>query len=224
VNEDAHTSVASDYFQAVEDFFVSRRGEPLILSTSEWFLVWKWRKAGIPLRVVLRGITDALDSHVQSWGNARRVRRLQYCSVAVEDAAERWRRAVGAAQTYRSDAAALLDGQADALSQAVTFGATVAAMIPGLVMKLRKRARSAKKGVALDKWLATREQELVAAVLQDLGPKAATQLLREVKESLARYSERLPKSVLEQVEREALTRRALVVARLPRLSLVDVEH
>ena len=47
----------------MEEFFVSRRGDPLILSNADWHLIRKWRTAGLPLRVVLRGITDALDSH-----------------------------------------------------------------------------------------------------------------------------------------------------------------
>ena len=51
------------YYQSVEEFFVSRRGDPLFLSNSDWLLVRKWRVAGLPLRVVLRGIADALDAH-----------------------------------------------------------------------------------------------------------------------------------------------------------------
>ena len=48
------------YYQAVEEYFVSRRGEPLILSNADWHQVRKWRTAGLPLRVVLRGIRGEL--------------------------------------------------------------------------------------------------------------------------------------------------------------------
>ena len=40
----------AEYYQAVEEYYVSRRGDPLFLSNSEWNLVRSWRLAGLPLR------------------------------------------------------------------------------------------------------------------------------------------------------------------------------
>ena len=37
---------------------MSRRGDPLMLSNADWTLIHKWRLAGMPLRIVLRGIAD----------------------------------------------------------------------------------------------------------------------------------------------------------------------
>ncbi len=64
------------YYQAVEEYFVSRRGDPLFLSNADWNLVRRWRLAGIPLRVVLRGIRDALDGHAHGWSRQRKVGSL----------------------------------------------------------------------------------------------------------------------------------------------------
>jgi hypothetical protein len=54
------------YYQEIEEFFVSRRGDPLTLSNADWLLIRKWRKEEVPLRIVLRGIADALDGHAHS--------------------------------------------------------------------------------------------------------------------------------------------------------------
>ena len=86
------------YYQAVEEYFVSRRGEPLMLSNADWHLVRKWRIAGLPLRVVLRGIRDALDAHAHGWSRDRKVRSLSYCTQEVEAARERWERALSLGQ------------------------------------------------------------------------------------------------------------------------------
>ena len=34
------------YYQTIEEFFVSRRGDPLFLSNADWLLIRKWRSAG----------------------------------------------------------------------------------------------------------------------------------------------------------------------------------
>ncbi len=59
---------------------MSRRGDPLFLSNADWNLVRKWRLAGLPLRVVLRGIRDALDAHAYGWSRDRKVGSLAYCA------------------------------------------------------------------------------------------------------------------------------------------------
>jgi hypothetical protein len=77
------------YYQAVEEYFVSRRGDPLFLSNADWNLVRRWRLAGLPLRVVLRGIRDALDAHAHGWSRDRKVGSLSYCAREVDAARER---------------------------------------------------------------------------------------------------------------------------------------
>ena len=82
------------YYQAVEEYFVSRRGDPLFLSNADWNLVRKWRLAGLPLRVVLRGIREALDAHAYGWSRDRKVGSLAYCAHEVDAARERWEKAL----------------------------------------------------------------------------------------------------------------------------------
>jgi hypothetical protein len=37
----------AEYFQSIEEHFVSRRGDPLFLSNADWLLIRDWRQAGL---------------------------------------------------------------------------------------------------------------------------------------------------------------------------------
>ena len=206
------------YYQTVEEFFVSRRGDPLMLSNADWFLVWKWRAAGIPLRVVLRGITDALDSHDHSWSRNRKVDHLSYCVAEVDAAAERWRRALALGEEEGVSAESALRGFADALEAARDLGPRSAPLARELVAEMR--ARSAEDRVRdLAPWLVEREASLRAALEQDMGRAAVEAIAQAVDRDLAPYRGRMPARVLDQVRTESLTRRLLEAHGLPRLSL-----
>ena len=43
----------------------------------------RWRGEGLPLRIVLRGIADALDAHAHSFSRERKVGSLRYCEAEV---------------------------------------------------------------------------------------------------------------------------------------------
>lgn len=209
------------YFQSVERYFVERRGDPLMLSNADWFLVWKWRRAGLPLRVVLRGIADAMDSHAVSWSRDRRVASLSYCRAEVERAARRWREDVapdaGAGGAGPGERLARLAGALEA----APLRDPARARALGVAEALRRRRTRARRGPALDRWLADREQEMVAAVLESLPPLEREALLAEAAAGLEGFRSRLPSRVLTQVEAESRARVVMGACGLPRLSLLD---
>jgi hypothetical protein len=203
----------AEYFQTVEEAFVSRRGDPLFLSNADWLLVRKWRRAGLPLRVVLRGIADALDAHAHSFSRERKVGSLQYCAAEVEAAADRWRRALLGSGEPEPDRVGDL---ADRLERAGLEGALGSAV---------RRAADALRGLEgaglaeQSSALAAAETKLLAAVEKDLGPDEVARLQAEVDAVLAPYRDRLPERVLAQVREESRARRLLEARGLPRLSL-----
>jgi hypothetical protein len=211
----------------VEEFFVSRRGDPLMLSNADWHLIRKWRTAGLPLRVVLRGITDALDSHAHSWSRARRVGSLAYCAAEVDVAAERWRRALALGEEEGVSAESALRGFADALDGARDLGPRSAPVARDLALELRARAHDGGGGGlggtegprAMVPWLVEREGALRTALEDDMGRGAVDAIREAVDRDLAPYRDRMPARVLEQVRMESLTRRVLEAHGLPRLSL-----
>lgn len=209
------------YFQSVERYFVERRGDPLMLSNADWFLVWKWRRAGLPLRVVLRGIADAMESHALSWSRDRKVSSLSYCRAEVERAARHWREDVApAAGPDGPGPGERLERLADAL-EAAPLRAAARERALEVADALRRRRRRARRGPALDRWLAEREDELVDAVLDSLPPLEREALLSEAATGLQGFRSRLPARVLAQVEAESRARLVLAASGLPRLSLLD---
>ena len=211
----------ADYYQTVEEFFVTRRGDPLFLSNAEWNLVRKWRLAGLPLRVVLRGVRDALDGHAHGWSRERKVRSLAYCAAEVEAAGERWRRALALGAEPGLDAAAALRGFASDLRRARGLGARAVEVASGLAGELESRV--AWSLVELTPWLAERAARLVEALALDLGAERAQALEAEIDAGLARWRERMPARVMDSLRRESRARRLLEAHGLPRLSLFHLE-
>jgi hypothetical protein len=208
------------YYQSVEEFFVSRRGDPLFLSNSDWLLVREWRAAGLPLRVVLRGIADALDSHAHSFSRGRKVGSLAYCTNEVEAAAERWRRALRLDGEEGVGAATCLMRFAEALEGARGLDDDSEEAAFHLSAELRTRAAACEEAIAsLEPWLKEREVELLEILRRQLGAGKLAAIERAVEADLAPYATRMPLRVVSRVRADAQARRILETFGLPRLSL-----
>jgi hypothetical protein len=205
------------YFQTVEEFFVSRRGDPLFLSNADWLLIRKWRRAGFPLRVVLRGIADALDSHQHSFSRDQKVRSLSYCAAEVEVAAERWRRSFALGAADEDSGTATLDALAAALEGSRTTGAAARPVAAKIAQELRSKMGEPRAD--LSAWLVSAEKKLLRALSRDQGEAETARMEAEVEGVLAPYKSRMPEKVLEQIREEARARRLLEAHGLPRLSL-----
>ncbi len=206
------------YFQSVEEFFVSRRGDPLFLSNADWTLVRRWRVVGIPLRVVLRGIRDALDAHAQGFGRGRKVGSLAYCAREVEAASERWRRALAVSTEESGGVPEVLAGFARDLETAVNLGPWARRVAHAVARELRDRRGSARLE-ELTPWLAEREKRLVEALEADDPPEERTARERELEATLLQWRKRMPAHVIEAIRQESRARRTLEAHGLPRLSL-----
>jgi hypothetical protein len=207
------------YYQTIEEFFVSRRGDPLFLSNADWLLIRGWRKSGTPLRVVLRGIADALDSHAHSWGRHRKVGSLAYCAAEVDVARDRWQRALALGEDPLGSAPdAVLTGFADALDVAPLTG-DARADASSLAVSLREWSVRTPALRELEATLAAREAALLARLRDLLPTEALTAIENAADAELAPYAARMPAKVLEQIRRDSITRRVLGRFGIPRLSL-----
>jgi hypothetical protein len=210
------------YYQAVEEFFVSRRGDPLFLSNADWLLIRKWRQAGTPLRIVLRGIADALDSHAVSFSRNRKVGSLAYCAAEVDAARERWQRALAFDREEGTRVEDALAGFADAVHTASGLGPSAAITARHLAEELRQRAAVPQDPASLESWLTAQEKALVEAITADAGTDAVAAVESAVDAELAPYRERMPARVLSQIRKESVARRLLEAHALPRLSLLQL--
>ena len=205
------------YYQAIEEYFVSRRGDPLLLSNADWTLMRRWRQAGVPLRVALRGIADALDSHAHSWARDRKVGSLRYCADEVERAFERWQRALaGGLDPSPEQALPVL---------AERLGGRLGDLPSGLAGVVERVLADLGGGhppaAELEAWLRQREELVLEAARAELGDAGVRALEQEVESDLAPYRGRLPERILGQVRAESLRRRVLESYGLPRLSLFE---
>ncbi len=211
------------YYQTIEEFFVSHRGDPLFLSSADWNLVRKWRQAGIPLRVVLRGITDALDSHAHSFSRDRKVASLAYCAREVEAARDRWAQALALGSASSGlDLPAVFRGFARDLEQAHDLGPRAARAAAEAAGALRRRAGEGRLE-EVEGWLAAQEKVVVEAIREDDGPREGERLEAEIESALAPYRERMPPRVLERLRQDSRVRRFLERHGLPRLSLFHLD-
>ncbi len=211
------------YYQSIEEFFVSRRGDPLILSNADWLLIRKWRLSGLPLRVAMRGIADALDGHAHSWGRKRKVGSLAYCTAEVEAARDRWQRALSFDDEARTSLSEALVSFASALEAATALGPRGQAAAARAAAELREWCAPAS-GVPLrleelTGRLGRTEEALRAALRADADPKALAVIEAEIEADLAPYRGRMPARVLDQIRDEARARRLLGAHGIPRLSL-----
>ena len=206
------------YYQTIEEFFVARRGDPLFLSNADWLLIRGWRKAGTPLRVVLRGIADALDGHAHSWGRRRKVGSLAYCAAEVEVARDRWQRALALGEEPGTGTDAALSAFADALDRAPLDGdARVHAA--GLAAEIRVWAGDPPLLRDVEAMLAERESTLLARLRGVVSADRLAELERAADAELAPYASRMPSAVLAQIRRDSVARRVLALYAIPRLSL-----
>jgi hypothetical protein len=211
------------YYQSIEEFFVSRRGDPLFLSNADWLLIRKWRRAGLPLRIVMRGITDALDGHAHSWGRKRKVGSLGYCAAEVDAARERWQRALSFGEEAETSVATAMTGFASALEAATGLGPRGAAAARSAAAELRVLAApgqgASPRLEELTRRLGATEKALLGAVRADAAAETLAAIAAEIEADLAPYRGRMPERVLDQIRDEAWTRRLLGRHGIPRLSL-----
>jgi hypothetical protein len=211
------------YYQTIEEFFVSRRGDPLFLSNADWLLIRKWRRSGLPLRIAMRGITDALDGHAHSWGRKRKVGSLAYCAAEVDAARERWQRALSFDDEAETSVSAALGAFADALEAATGLGGLGGAAARAAGAELRAWTVPGPSGPPrleeLTRRLGATEKALLEALRADAAPATLAATLAEIEADLAPYRGRMPERVLDQIRDEAWARRLLARHGIPRLSL-----
>jgi hypothetical protein len=206
------------YYQAVEEFFVSRRGDPLMLSNADWLLIRRWREQGLPLRIVLRGIADALDAHAHSWARRRRVGSLRYCEAEVDRARERWERALSEGGEPGADVCRSLEALARALGGA-PLGPRARDVAARAAAELAQQRATRPRDV--EPSLHAHESALVTAVRAD-APALASEVERGVDAALESYRPRLPARVFASLREQSLRRELLARYGLPRLSLLEL--
>jgi hypothetical protein len=219
------------YFQDAERAFVSRRGDPLFISNADWVRLRRWKKKGVPLRVIRRGIEDAFDLHAHSFQRGLKVRSMRYCEAAIEAAADRWRRALTEGLPGRRAADVGIERIDEALRVRLAGGGR-GSRLEGPIARARAALRDlpTERGAAalprIDAALRRAEDALAAdleALLStDEGAEGIAALRLAAEASTAAYRHRMPPAVYADLVEESVRRRLLNRFGVPRLILAEL--
>ncbi|MBK5256101.1 MAG: hypothetical protein JJE39_08715 [Vicinamibacteria bacterium] len=212
------------YFRDIERTFVERRGDPLFISNADWVFLARLRKKGVPMRVVLRGITDAFDAHAHSFARKQKIRSLKFCENEITAAADRYRRALQAEGPSRRGLGGALE-QLESHLAALRPPPEIAEALAEARQSLLALAQAldADQGLDADKALVRVEDRLVAAASLALGPTERATLEQTTRDATAAYESRMPAKVYETLIGESVRRKILHRFSLPRLLLAGIE-
>jgi len=229
-----------EYFRAIEEEFVRRRGATLLLSPKDWALIGEWRETGIPLRIVLQGIANVFDAFERRAPRGRRVNSLSYCKqeVLVLNALYRSLRAAeagrpadrtGAEEGKRAVArhlGRLLKVVREAMSGASQAGLDgLVAALARAAADLKRLRTEARTGGHAPQGLEAALRRLDDALLEAGSAAIPEEDLRatrdEIAAALAAASARMSSDALEVTRRALLANHLRRRLRLPRLTLFD---
>jgi hypothetical protein len=231
-----------NYFTEIEEYFWRKRGAHLLVSPLDWAIVETWKKAGIPLPAVLKGI----DRSFESWARSRRaaggrqLKSLAYCVDAVlEAAAEAQEAAAGSGPevkaTHPSPEPFSRDElrkyferncsrlRASAEKQRIAH-TRIASRLQATVKGLEEMAPLIESPGVLDlenleRRLTVLEEKLTAALSADAEDEMLLSIRSEMDSSLAPYRRKMSAEHLAQLERQYTQKRLFEHFDLPRLSL-----
>ena len=228
-----------NYFTEIEERFMQRRGQLLLLSTLDWALIEAWREAGVPLEAALRGIDSAFDKYDarRAKTKVRKVNSLAWCAQEVMAAAEQFAEAaIGTApakeQTpsgFEADPVAqFLESNAAALEN-MALAAPADAVLRETAVRLRELATELRAAPAssledLDRTLTVLEEKIFAALLTSAPEQELVQLREQAARELAPYRSKMQAVQIRQIEQQFLHKRLMESRKLPRLSLFYMSH
>ena len=217
-----------NYFTEIEDAFIRRRGKHLLLSPIDWALIEGWKKMGVPLHVVIRGIETVFDNFDAN-PRPRTIKSLMFCREEIEARFQEWLasqagRSVGAEgeearpgftieaiREHIERAAAALDNvKSQGLREACERASARLRILAGEVTSDFE---------TVDKALSDIEEFLDEAMLSDRDNSHLKSIEAEVKTQLKAYKKEMAKESYENTFRLMLLKRLREEHGVPRLGL-----
>ena len=231
---------ADEYYRAIEEEFVRRRGAAMLLSPRDWGLIGEWKEAGVPLRVVLQGIQNVFDAFEKRAPAGRRINSLSYCRQEVLALHEIYRtlRAMEAGRPAPAGAdatgAAAVARHIGRLHRRVRLSMAAASAagrdllvgcLARVVAELKRLRREIKGGSfdpqALEDQLRRFDDEMLAAARASLAPDSLAGFEAAAGEALGTAAVRMTPEARESTRQARLARLLRDNCSLPRLTLFD---
>ncbi|HSE43521.1 MAG TPA: hypothetical protein VLH08_22365 [Acidobacteriota bacterium] len=224
-----------EYFRVIEEYFLQKRGNPMLLSPKEWVLIREWQEAGIPQEVVLRGIDRAFEKKKDV---DNEITSLMYCKRIVKSEYKRHLKSMEGvaggkplaieppAQDVEQYLARLADQLAESANKASEKGNNgLAEMLQVKETALRNgilnefRTNSSINRERVEEQLTLIEKELEQLLLQLVPASDIDRFKEDSMRELKAFEEKLEFGVYQEMLRRALIKAARKQYGIPRLSL-----
>jgi hypothetical protein len=231
-----------NYFTEIEEEFVKRRGSHMLVSPLDWTLIETWKRRGIPLHIVLRGINSSFDGYDQRLNRGRKVNSLFFCQQEVEALFQEYVESrVGAANGAGNGAAQngngasqfapaaiieFLKAQCEALwrleakhldpALKETF-ARASERLSQIIEDLETSGVLSPELLELD--LMMIEEVILDGLREHAGEEKLGRLRKEADDKLRRYKQSMQREVYEQTAGNFVAQRLREIHEVPRLSL-----
>jgi len=219
------------YFREIEEYFLQKRGDPMLLKPTEWTLIREWYEAGIPAEVVLRGIDRAFERKTED--EDKQSLSLRYCRRLVKSEHKRHlrslegkvpetaREAVDFQQYFTNLVTSLSQSSAHARSQ----NAALADLLEQKTIQLDKeivqpfRNDPSPNLQRVEHQLTTIEKEIEQALLLLVSEDQMNHLKEDAMRDLKTFEQKLELPVYQEMVNRAVIKTLRKQYGIPRLSL-----
>ncbi len=224
-----------EYFRLVEDYFVQKRGNPMLLSPKEWALIREWHDAGIPGEVVLRAIDRGFEKKKQD--DSESPVSLNYFRRIVKSEYKR----------YLKAQEGLLSGEQEAGPDSANIQEFLERLIQGLQESSEQAGRAGNQAMAdllrgcreklsgdvlkpflenqtkdlqrVEHQLATLEKEIEKVLLQTVSDSQLHSFREDAMRDLKSFEDKIELPVYQEMIHRALIKSVRKLYNIPRLSL-----
>jgi hypothetical protein len=210
-----------NYFTEIEEHFQRARGTGLfLLSPLDWALIESWKRAGIPLEAVLKGIDEAFEKWRSRKVRRRNVNSVAYCAQAVMEAAQRAPASAG--NSGQREAPFSIEDLRRHLNKAATALRANQALQDQAVT-LESLAADAETQLTqledLERRLTALEDKIVAVLRAAQSEEDLYAIRDSLDRELSPYRGKMTAEQLSMLERRYLDTATLERGKIPRLSL-----
>jgi hypothetical protein len=231
-----------NYFTEIEEEFVKRRGSHMLVSPLDWTLIETWKRRGIPLHIVLRGINSSFDGYERRLSRGRKVNSLFFCQQEVEALFQEYvesrvgaangagngaaQNGNGASQFAPAAAVEFLKAQCEALwrLEAKHLDPALKETLVRASERLLQIIEDLETSGAVSPELLEMDLMMIEEVILDgLREQAGVEKLGRLREEadgkLRRYKQSMEREVYEQTAGNFVAQRLREIYEVPRLSL-----
>ncbi|HJZ13095.1 MAG TPA: hypothetical protein VJ521_13145 [Acidobacteriota bacterium] len=222
-----------EYFRVIEDYFLQKRGNPMLLSPKEWALISEWHALGIPREVVLRGIDRAFERREEE---ERSSTTLRYCRPLVRSEYKRYLKSqTGKTPALQDreqakDVGTYLRSLFELLEQSSSYArsqdnATLADFLAQEKEKLSREVvepflnNQANDLQRVENQLTLLEKEIEQVLLQMISEEQLERIKEETMRELKTFQDKLELPVYQEMLRRGLIKSIRKLYNIPRLSL-----